>query len=439
MEIKVEDIGPCKKLVRISVPYSEMELDVSRIKRSIQQKANVPGFRRGKAPMGIVEQYYGDVIKNQIIQEVVNNSYKKALEEKQLRPIRQVVVENIDYKEGEKLDFNFKIEVVPQFDLPQYTGILIKKKIQQVTDEHIEAELRYLQERNAYFEPVEGRGAEMGDFVVVDYTIKEKQDILDEAKQVWIEMRDDFFIPKFCEGLIGLKKGDEKEIKVVLPKEYAKPELGGKKVIIRVRINEIKKKVLPELTDEFAKGLGNFNNLNELREKIRNDLTLYFQQVTERDMISQIEDYLLKNTKIDVPESVVDSFHDVLYEDAISYLKSTGRATEEFIKEKEADLKESTRRDAISQVKLVYILEGIANKEGIDVTADEIDKRIEEIAKRNNKKPEEIRQYLDREDKWWDFRYRLRNEKLTRFLLDKANIVERIELPGEERNVGSRR
>lgn len=435
MDTQVEDIGSCKKLVKVSVPYSEIESDVARVKHNIQQRANVPGFRIGKAPMGLIEQYYGDVIQNEVIKEAVNNSYKKALEEKQLRPIKQVTVENVDYKKGEKLDFNFEIEVAPQFGLPEYTGILIKKKKLEVTDEHEEAELKYLLERNAYFEPVDGRGVQMGDFVVADYTIKEKQQILDEAKQVWIEVREDFFIPKFCGELVGLKKGEEKEIKVILPKEYAKPELAGKKVIISVKVNEIKKKILPELTDEFAKQLGNFNSLTELRGKIRNDLALYFQQVTEKDMVSQIEDYLLKNTNIDVPESVVDSFHNVLYEDTVSYLKNTKGATEELIKEKEADLKESTRRDAVSQVKLIYILEGIANKEGIDVSEDEINNRIEEIAKRNNKKPEEIRQYLDKNDKWWDFKYRLRNEKLTGFLLEKANIVERIELPGERKEV----
>lgn len=429
MDVRVDDIGPCKKIVKVEVPYSEMASDIERVQRNVQQKANVPGFRIGKAPMNLVEQYYGDLIQNEVVREAVNNCYKKALQEKQLNPIKQVTVEKVDYKKGEKLNFQFEIEVVPQFELPEYSGILIKKKKLEVTDEHIEAELKYLLERNAYFEPISDRGVEMGDFVVVDYTIKEKDRILDEAKQVWIEVREDFFIPKFCQELIGVKKDENTQIKGSLPKEYAKPELAGKKVIIDVKVNEIKKKVLPELTEEFAKQLGNFNNLNELRQKIRDELELYFKQLIEKDVVSQIEDYLLKNTNLDVPESVVTSFHNVIYEDTVSYLKSAKGATDELIKEKEADIKESTKRDAVSQAKLIYILEGIANKEGIDITEDEINERVELVAKRNGKKPEEIRGYLDKNDKWWDFKYRLRNEKLTKFLLDKANIVEKIELP----------
>lgn len=433
MITQVEDIGPCKKIVKVEVPYSEMQESIAKVEQAVQQRANVPGFRIGKAPMHLVEQYYGDVIQNEAVKEAINNSYKKALEEKQIHPIRQASVENVDYKKGERLNFQFEIEVAPKFDLPQYTGILIKKKKLEVTDEHIEAELKYLLERNAYFEPIGDRGVEMGDFVVVDYTIQQKDKILDEAKQVWIEVKEDFFIPKFCEALVGSKKGEGKEIKVALPKEYAKPELAGKKVIIDVKVQELKKKILPELTDEFAKQLGNFNNLGELRERIKDDLTAYFQGLTQRDMVSQIEDYLLKNTNLDVPESVVDSFHNVIYEDTVSYLKSAKGATDELIKEKESDLKESTRRDAVSQVKLVYILDSIANKENIDITEEEINNRIDDVAKRSGKKPEEIRQHLDKNDKWWDFKYRLRNEKLTKFLLEKANVIEKIELPDERK------
>lgn len=429
MDIHIEDVGPCKKVVKVEVPYTEMAESFARVQQAIQQRANVPGFRIGRAPVHLVEQYYGDVIQNEAVKETINNSYKKALEEKHLHPIRQVSVENVDYKKGERLNFQFELEVAPQFDLPQYTGIVIKKKKLEITDEHIEAELKYLQEKNAFFEPVTGRGAEMGDFVVVDYVIKQKEVKLDEAKQVWIEMKGDFFIPKFCDGLIGLKKGEEKEIKVALPKEYAKPELAGKKVVVDVRLQEIKKKNLPELTDEFAKQLGEFNSINEVKERIKNDLIIYFQDLTQRDMVSQVEDYLLKNTNLDVPDSVVDSFHNVIYEDTVTYLKNTRGATDELIKEKDADLRESTRRDAVSQVKLVYILDKIADKENIDLTEEEIDVRLDEIAKRNNKKPEEIRQYMDKNEKWWDFRYRLRNEKLTKFLLEKANVVEKIELP----------
>lgn len=424
MNIQVEDIGPCKKLLKIEVPYKEMEEYVARVERSIQQRANVPGFRIGKAPMNLVEQYYGDVIQNEVVRETINSSYKKALEEKQLHPIKQVSVENVDYKKGIKLNFQFELETTPKFDLPEYIGILISKKKLQATDEHIEAELKYLLEKNAYFEPVTDRGIQMGDFVVVDYTIKQKNDVLDEAKQIWIEVREDFFIPRFCQELVGLKKDESKEIKVVLPKEYAKPELSGKKVIVSVKVNEIKKKVLPLLTDEFAKQLGNFNKVDELKQKIRDDLTLYFQEIQQRDMVSQLEDFLLKNTNIDVPQSMVGSFHNVIYEDTVSYLKKTKGATDELIKEKESELKESTKKDATSQVKLIYILDSIAIKEGVDVTEEELNDRVGTIAKQSNKKEEEIRAYLDKDDKWWDFKYRLRNEKLTNFLLSKAEIKE---------------
>lgn len=424
MEIKLEDIGSCKKLVKVEIPYIEMGDDLARVERSVQQRANVPGFRIGKAPMHLVKQYYGDLIQNELINQVINSSYTKIMEEKKLNPLKQPVVENIDYKEGVKLSFQFELETSPEFDLPNYIGIPIKKKKLVVTDEHIEAELKYLLEKNVYFEPVSDRNAQMGDFVIVDYVIRQKEEKLDEAKQVWIEMREDFFIPKFCEQISGMKKGEQKDIKVVLPKEYAKQELSGKKVIIDVTVQEIKKKVLPDLTDEFVKQVSGLNTINDLRQRIRDELVSYFNQLIDRDMVSQLEDFLLKNTKIDVPESVINSMHDALYEDTVSYLKNSGKATDELIKEKEKDLKESTRRDAVSQVKLIYILDNIANKENVVVGEDEVNKQIEITAERTGKKAEEIRKTLDEKDRWQDFKYRMRNDKLTKFLLEKADIKE---------------
>jgi len=434
MQIIVEDLGPCKKLVKIEVPSEEMKDDLAKVQKNVQGRANVPGFRIGKAPMHLVEQYYGDVVQNEWIKQVINTSYQKALAEKQLNPIREASVENVDFRDGKKLNFEFHIEVAPQFDLPKYFGIPIKKKKIEVKEEHVEAEIKYLAERSAYFEPVTDRNVMMGDFVIVDYTITAKDQVSDEAKQVWIEVRGDFFIPKFCEELVGMKKDEEKEIKVTLPKEFTKPELSGKKVVIKVKLFEIKKKVLPEINDEFAKQVGPFANLEELKKKIREEIGAYYKQLVEKDTISQIEDFLLKNTKIDVPDSVVDSFHDMIYEENVSYLKNSGKATDEHIKEKEKDLKESARRDAVSQVKLMYIINGIAEKENVQVGDEEINAQVLTTANRTGKTPEEIRGYLTKNDKWWDFAYRMRNDKLTKLLQEKADVTE-VELKPEESKI----
>ena len=424
MLIDIKELKPCRKLVKVEVPFSEMEEDVARIKNSFRQKANVPGFRQGKVPMNIIEQQYGDMIRSEIIQQIVNASYQKVLEEKKLNPVRQPAVEKTDYKDGEKLNFQFELETAPVFSLPEYNNIPVNKKKVEVTDEHVESELKYLSERHASFEPVTGRGVQMGDFVVADYAIKQKDEVVDEAKQVWIEVREDFFIPKFCQGLTGVKKGEKKEIKVVLPKEYAKQELSGKKVSVTVTVNEIKKKTLPKVDDDFAAQMGKFKTLEELKKKIRDDLTAYFKKMGERDMVGQVEGYLLKHTDIEMPDSVVDSFHNALYEDTVANLKKSGRANDEFIKEKEKDIKETTRRDAVAQVKLIYILDAVAAKEKVEVSQDEINGRVEKVAGDSGKTGGEIRKYLDKDNKWWDFKYKLRNEKLINYLLEKAKITE---------------
>ena len=336
------------------------------------------------------------------------------------------MVSKIEYKREKGLTFQMEVEIAPLFEVPKYIGIEIEKKRLEVTEEHIGEELKHLQEQNAHFDPVADRPAAMGDFIIIDYEIipSGKKEVLDQAKQVWIEMKEDFFIPKFCTQLAGMKKEQEKDIKITLPKEYPKPDLSGKKVIIHVKLNEIKKKVVPAIDDEFAKVVANANSLDELKTKIRKQLEDYTERLVQKDMVGQIEKNLLTNTQLDVPQSVVDSFDDAIYKDKVSWLKSSGKASDELIKEKDTEIRTDTRKEAVDQVKLLYILEEIANKEKIEITDSEINSRIEEICKQSGKNEREIRDYLDKNDGWWNFKYKLRNERLINFLLDKAKPKE---------------
>lgn len=426
MNINVENTGPCKKLLKVEVPYSEMKDDVNRIRSTVQQKAAIPGFRAGKAPWNLIEQYYGGTVDTEIKNQVVHSVFPKVLEEKKIHPVRSPVVSKVEYKKDEGLSFQMEVEIAPLFELPQYIGIEIEKKGMEVTEEHIEEELKHIQQQNARFDPVTDRPATMGDFIIIDYEIMAsgKKEVLDQAKQVWIEMKEDFFIPKFCAQLAGMEKGQEKNIKLTLPKKYPKPDLSGKKIIMHVKLNEIKKKIVPAIDDEFAKVAVNTNSLDELKTKIRKQLEDYTERLIEKDMIGQIESYLLDNTQLDVPQSVVDSFDDVIYKDKVSWLKNSGKASDELIKEKDAEIRTDTRKEAVGQVKLLYILEEIANKEKIETTDSEINNRIEEICRTSGKNEKEIRDYLDKNEGLWNFKYKLRNEKLINFLLDKAKIKE---------------
>jgi len=426
MDIIVEDTGPCKKLLKVDVPYGEMKEEIINIQQSVQQKAAIPGFRMGKAPWKLIEQYYGGTIEAKIKENVVNSVFPKILEEKDLHPVKSPVVKEIKYERENKLTFNMEIETIPKFELPQYKGIKIKKRHMDITDKHIEEELKYLQEQHAYFKVVADRILAMGDFAVADYRITErdKNEALDQAKQIWIEMKQDFFIPKLCVGMAGMKPGEEREIETVLPEQYPKVDLRGKKVVVYVKLNEIKQKILPELNDEFAKEAGKLNTLDELKNAIKKQLELHIQKTIQKDMIGQIENYLLTHTKLELPQSVVDSFDDAIYKDTVSMLKASGRATDELIKEKDTEIRADTHKQAVDNAKLVYILQDISTKEKLDVSGADVDKAIAESAKRNGKAEEEIRDYLDKENKMWDFKYRMQNEKLMNFLLENANVEQ---------------
>jgi len=371
-----------------------------------------------------VEKHYGGVVRNEIINEVVGSSYGRALEEKKLHPIRQPQVEKVDYSEEKGLSYQVELEHFPEFELPEYTGVKVEKKPVNITESDVLKELTYLQDRRAQFEPIEDRPLAMGDFAIIDYQIMLKKDVLDEAKEVWLEMKEDFMIPKFCQGLVGLKKGQEKDVKTVLPKNYPKEELRDKKVIMHVKVNELKKKVLPEVDDNFAKEIGGFNNLGELQDKIKEELTAYGQQMVRKDTVRQLEDYLLSKVEFNVPESVADNYAQALYGDTIASLKNSGVDTEKYIKEKDAELKQSTRKEATDQVKLAYVMEAIAAKENIDVPEAELEAKLAEVAERNKKSVKEIKEYLDKEKQMTSFVYNLRKDKIITFLLEKAEVKE---------------
>lgn len=426
MNITVKDTGPCKKLIDVSVPYEEMKDDINRIKQMLQQKATIPGFRAGKVPWSMLEQHYGSTIDSEIKNQVVQSVYQKVLEEKELHPVAPPVVNKVEYEKNSKLIFQMEVETIPKIELPKYKGIEIKKKCIEITEKHIEEELKHLQEQHAQFEVVENRPVAMGDFVIVDYDIipTGKKEVLDQAKQVWVEIKEDFFIPKFCTQLIGLEKGQEKDIKVTLPKEYPKPTLSGKKVIIHVKVNELKKKILPELNDDFVKEMGHVNSLNELKDKIKEQLEAYTKRMIEKDTVSQIEEYLLNNTKLDVPPTIVGKFDNAIYQDTVSYLKGSGRADDDVIKEKESEIRTDSRKKAVDQVKLLYIMEEIADKEKVEITDSELEDHIKEVVKQSNKPEKEVREYLNKDNRLWNFKHKLRNEKLIKILLDKAKIEE---------------
>lgn len=422
MNITVKDTEPCRKLLEIELTYDEIKDDVKRIEKSIQQNAAVPGFRIGKAPMTLVERYYGDTIKTEIRHQVVHSVFQKILEEKNLHPVRPPAVSNVSYNENKGLTFKMDVEIAPEFQLPRYIGIQIEKKEIEVTEKHIEEELNYLQERHSHFEPVQGRPAAMGDFIIVDYEIKEKEEILEESKQRWIEMQEDFHIPDFCTHIAGMKRQDEKDIKATLPKEYPIPNLSGKKVVIHVKLNEIKKKVTPIVNDDFAKEVGGFGSVDELKINIKKQLDAHTERLTRDNMIVQIEEYLLNNTNLSVPPSVVSSFEQAIYEDTISWLRNSRKANDELIKEKDAEIKTASRKDAVKQVKMIYIFEGIAGKENISALDTETENYIRELSAKTGKNEKEIKDYLDKEDKWWNIKYRIRSDKIIDFLLNKAEV-----------------
>jgi trigger factor len=298
----------------------------------------------------------------------------------------------------------------------------VKKNLKQIAEEDIEKVLKSLQDINAEFVNIDDRAVQMGDHIVCDMESMIDGKPQEAKKNIWFSVDDKFKIKGFCDQLVGAKAGQTKDVEVTLPEDYPAKEFAGKKAVFKVKVNQIKQKKLHSINDEFAKHLGKFQNLSELRQGIHKDLEASAERDALIDTENQLLDQLVKDSFFEIPDSLVDAQTKRLVEHAKHDLRNRG-FTEEQMKAKEPELHESLKNNAQRQVRIYFILEEVANTENITVTQSEVDKGIRDFAQRTRKSYDEVKNYLQEKDMMDDFVAELREEKTIQFLLQNAQIT----------------
>ena len=357
---------------------------------------NIPGFRKGKAPFNIVERMYGDeIFYEDAFNELVPSIYEKEIEDNKLDVVSKPEIDIVKMKKGEDLIFTAIVQTKPEVKLGKYKGVELKKVVYPVTDEDVEHEIAHMQEHNARTITVDNRPVQEKDIAVIDFEgfVDGKPFEGGKAENHELEIGSGAFIPGFEEQVIGMKTGEEKEIKVKFPEEYFSNDLAGKDAIFKVKVNEIKEKKLPELDDEFAKDVSEFDTLNDLKTSIKEKRQASNDDRAKHETETAAVEEVAKNTEIDIPSGMIDNEVETMIRDMDQQLSYQGINLEQYLKimnKTRKEIEDNYRAQAEKNVKSRLVLEAIIKEEKIEASDDEVAEKLKEMAKSYGRKEEEL-------------------------------------------------
>ncbi|MDO5040393.1 trigger factor [Clostridium sp.] len=387
MEAKMEKIEANVVKFEVKVEAEKFTAALNKAYNKNKNRFSVPGFRKGKVPMAMVKKHYGiEVLFEDAINTVINETYPKLIEENNLRPVDFPKVDVLEVGEGKDLVYTAEVTLYPEIELGEYKGLNVEKKEVVVEDSEIEAQLKNMQQQNARIETKEDGAIEKGDIAVIDF-----KGFIDgvafeggEGHDYSLEIGSGSFIDNFEDQLIGLSVEEEKEVKVTFPENYGREELNGKEATFEVKVKEIKVKELPKLDDEFAKEVSEFNTLDELKADIKGKIEETKKASLEREYEDALITAVIENSKMEVPEVMVEKEIDNMVRDLENRLKYQGLSLEQYMQftgSTEEKMRAYMKENADKKVKADLVLEAIAKAEKIEATEEEVKEKATEIAK----------------------------------------------------------
>lgn len=424
MKASVEEISSIKKKISVEIPEDQIVKEVDSFYKDLGKKAKIKGFRPGKVPRNILERYFKDYVKAEVVQKLIQETYPQALSEADLQPVSPPTIDPGEFENGKPFQYSVVIEVKPDIKLEGYTGLKIEGKKEEVKDEEIGERLKTIQNLHANLKTIsETRPIQAGDYVIIDYEASMDGKPLEGGKAIdfTVEVGSGQFIPAFEEKLIGLKPEEESEVVVSFPEDYGYQKWAGKTVSFHVKIKEVKEKILPSLDDEFAKDLGDYSSFDEFKTKLRGDIEKEKELALERQFKDQMVDQLLAANPFEIPESLVEEHTKALVSDTKMRLAAQGMELKN-LGLTEEKLQGDYKTMAEKQVRTFLILEKIAGQEGISVTDEEADERLREISERMHQKFDVVKRYYEKNGLLPEVKTGIIRDKTLNFLLEKANL-----------------
>jgi trigger factor len=408
MKVEVETQPGSVSTLQIELPPEEVSKEWDAIANSFARFAKIPGYRPGKAPRAVIEKRFRKEIHDELTKKLVSRSYHDAIEQKQLRVVSLTNVEDVQFGDDKSMRFRATVVTAPEFELPEYKNIPVQLPDTKVSEAEVDAALERLREQSADFVDVPERELRMEDFAVIDFEgaiegrpisaiAPNASKNLHGGKKFWLHLAPENFLPRFCEQIVGMKRGETRSVQVEFPAEFPVAELTGKKADYAVTLNEIKQKVLPPIDDAFAARLVAGKTAADLRHMIEHDLEHEKEHEIERAKESQIVKFLHEHTAFDLPPPLLKSETRRALNELVHGNRARG-VPDDILKGKEKELVEGAGSLAAHRLKTNFVLSRIAEREKIEVSREELDARIREEATRYDISVDKMRKELQEHD-----------------------------------------
>jgi trigger factor len=409
-----------KREISVEIPAEEVTRETEALVLKYQKVARLPGFRAGHVPPSIIRQRFKEDLKSDVVEALVPRYFRKEAEKQGLVPVSQPRVTDLHIHEGEPLRFKASFEIMPEIKVEGYKELRADHPEIGVKDEEVEEALNNVREQHATYTSVEGRSLQDGDFAQasMDGRPKEAEDKTQPVHmdEVLIEIGGKNTVPEFSDNLRGANASETRQFEVKYPDDSTEKRLAGKTLVYTVSIQAIKEKHLPELNDEFAKELGEFTSVEQVRNQIRENMQAERKHDAEREAKDKLVNELVKRNEFEVPDSLVDRQIDLRLERGLRALAAQGMKMEDLKKMDLPRLRAGQRDQAVQDVKSSLLLDRIAELEKIDVGEDELNQEIEALAQQTKQTSEAVRARLTQDGGLDRIRNRIRSEKTLDFL-----------------------
>ncbi len=424
MKVNVEKSSSYNRVLTIEVPAETVNAEIENIYSRIQKTATHPGFRKGRVPRKILEKKHGKSIRLEAIEATVSSSLKKALEEEKLVPLTDPDLGDMKFDDEGPLSFTVTIEVEPEVELGEYRGIELKRPKVDVKDEDVQRVLERLQLNNAKYIPSE-RPIEKGDFTLIDFEgFKDGEPVKGlKGENFAVEVGSAAFGEEFDEQLVGMTKDERKDVTVAYPDDFRAKELAGQSVRFAIQVRDTKLRELPEIDDEFAKDLGEYDSLEELKKHIRESLQKDLEKRVEHFLREQAVQKVTAASNVDLPPKLKARVAANVFEEEVKRLSQSGMDRETITADRD-QLAEFAEAEATRQLKVTFVTDEIAKRENLSVSDEELNQSIEEMLQESGEEDARVRSYFNSERVRERYRDQLQVKKILDFIVGNAKIEE---------------
>jgi trigger factor len=425
MKVEVQELSSCARRLEIEIAPESVKKELDQAYRELAKKVSIRGFRKGKVPRPVLERYHRSSVEDEVLQKLIPTSFEQAVKDRGLRAVGQPKLDDITLDEGKSLRFTATVEVLPEIALQTYGGWELTKEVQAVTDADIERELQELQNRHVSLVSIEeDRPVQEGDYVLISFEgFHDGQPVPGSKTENYALVVGSRTVVESVErGLVGMRRGETREIPVHFPPTYQNRALAGQEVTFQVIVNEIKERVLPALNDEFAKEAGGVETLDELKDKLRKDLETGVERDARRALHETVVSRLIEANPFELPPGMVDAETEALTADVQRQLRpqqedaAAPQITEE--------MRQQLRDQAVSRIKRELLIEEIAKREGITVEDSDVEADLKRLAERTEQRIEYIRRQMEQAGALESIRRNIKSDKVLDFVVGRCTVSE---------------